>query len=202
MPNVQGESPSWSSSELCCLQLMQAKLRSAWSFKLPLFYPHSCFCNIWATTYQLPHRETRRGVTTGVSNTQETTPVHDGPSQQCAHCVALIVLSGNKGSFDLGQFLNIPTHDIVDKCMTQHDSSVDFEQRRKPVFMCGNKHCSESDYVLLAALNNTSSWGWRAHRLTNSWISKGSSDLKSVSIFPGYQRSFASVRLRQAQVVN
>ena len=102
---------------------------------------HSCFCNILATTYQLPHRETRRVVTTGVSNTQETTLVHDRPSQQCANCVALIVLGQNKGGFDLSQFLNIPSHDIVDKCMTQHDSSVDFEQRRKPVFMCGNKHC-------------------------------------------------------------
>ena len=165
---------------------------------------HSCFCNILATTYQLPHRETRRGVTTGVSNTQETTLVHDGPSQQCANCVAPIVLGGNKGNFDLGQFLSIPTHDIVDKCMAFNNNTWllcwFWEQRRKPVFMCGNKHCSESDYVLLAALNNTSSWGWRAHRLTNSWISKGSSDLKSVSIFPGYQRSFASVR--QAQVVN
>ena len=141
---------------------------------------HSCLSNIWATTYQLPHRETRRGVTTGVSNTQETTLVHDRPSQQCANCVALIVLGQNKGGFDLGQFLNIPTHDIVDKCMTQHDSSVDFEQRRKPVFMCGNKHCRL--YVACRS-KHTSSWGWKAHRLTHSRVSKVSSDLKKVSTF-------------------
>ena len=142
---------------------------------------HSCFCNILATTYQLPHRETRRVVTTGVSNTQETTLVHDRPSQQCANCVALIVLGQNKGGFDLGQFLNIPTHDIVDKCMTQHDSSVDFGNRGGNQYLCVGT--SIADYMLLAALNNTSSWGWKAHRLTHSRVSKVSSDLKKVSTF-------------------
>ena len=68
-------------------------------------------------------------------------------------CADVITLSCNKGSFDLGKILTNLTHDIVDKCMTQHDSSVDFRNRGGNQYLCvGTSIAVLSDYMLLAAL--------------------------------------------------